>query len=333
MQPLTTPPPTPTAEPPSGPRRNGLLALGIVLLVAGLVAAIALWVAADSRYDDAVTGLARAPVGCDTTLDFSETGEFLIFVETAGSVDNVRGDCAVEGDYDVGSGDPPDVVLAMIDPDGGDVDLDLRSGVEYDTAGFVGESIRSVDISTTGDHLLRVESTSGETFAVAVGKDPNDGVALLRGGAVIAFLVGVVAGVVLIVIGARRKTPAVDQGPSPWPAGGAWPQTPPGAPTQPGWPGGQPPTGPPQGWAGQQQPTGGWAAPAPAQPPAGQAPGYPTQPQPATSPPGYPAPPQQRPPASTPGPQVPGEPNLPGAPADGSTGDGERSPWAPPGDD
>ena len=74
--------------------------LGVVALVVGVVGAIVLWVLSSKRYDDAVSDLAPAPVGCDTTLDFDQTGTYTFFVETAGEVGEIDGDCAAD-DRDV----------------------------------------------------------------------------------------------------------------------------------------------------------------------------------------------------------------------------------------
>ena len=45
-------------------------------------------------YDDAVAGLAPAPIGCDTTLRFDETGTYTFYIETAGSIGPIDGDCS-----------------------------------------------------------------------------------------------------------------------------------------------------------------------------------------------------------------------------------------------
>ncbi len=350
--------PAPTPVPK---RRGGLLAIGIVVLVVGLVGAIGLWIAAGNRLDDAVTGLARAPVGCDTTLDFSETGDFLLFVETQGEIEGVRGDCDVAGEYRVEGDEPPSVLLSMVDPDGEEVELTARSGPDYDAAGFVGTAVRTASITTTGDHVLRVESEpEAELFVVAVGKDPNDGVGLLRVGAVVAALVGLIVGIVCIVLGARRREPAPTTAGTAWPqTQPAWPQSPPGG-SPPGWdPAAPPPAGPPQSWPSQPpaapppgagahgaqpsaHPPQDWGGTTPSPPgPGSQPPTWgpaasdpaaaqqpPTARQPAAADPSAPAP-AGRPSA------LPGQPTMPGSPGqgDGSTGDGERSPWAPPGDD
>ena len=64
------------SETPRG--RPGLVVLGVVMAVAGVVGAIALWLAAEQHYDDGVDVLARAPVGCETVISMGETGEVLL---------------------------------------------------------------------------------------------------------------------------------------------------------------------------------------------------------------------------------------------------------------
>ncbi len=154
------------------------------MIVVGLVAAVVMWTVGGTRQTDAVEGFARAPVGCDTTLDFVETGEYFVFIESAGQLDEIRGDCDIEGRYDVGSG-TPDVEITIVDPDGAPVDLDRAvTTLDYDEGGFVGSAAFTIDIAQTDDHVVRVESADDEVFVVAIGRDPADGVAALRLGAV-----------------------------------------------------------------------------------------------------------------------------------------------------
>jgi hypothetical protein len=69
---------------PAGGRRSGLLALGLALIVAGVAAAVAGVLVGSSRYDDGVKKLARAPVGCTTTLQFDHSGTYRMYLETKG---------------------------------------------------------------------------------------------------------------------------------------------------------------------------------------------------------------------------------------------------------
>ena len=110
--------------------------LGVLALVVGVVGAVALWLLADKRYDDAVAELAPAPIGCDTTLVFDRTGTYTFFVETTGSVGEIDGDCETDDrEYDLGDDDVPDVDLMLLDDDGEEIDLDRVDGPTYDRDG------------------------------------------------------------------------------------------------------------------------------------------------------------------------------------------------------
>jgi len=302
--------PTPYSTPPVDPfgqhaqveatgNRGPRVALGVAIAMIGIITGVVLWFVADQRYDDGVESLARAPVGCDTTLDFSSAGEYLVFAETAGTLPEVRGDCGAGGAFDLGSVEPPTVEVMIVDPDGNEVPLLTFSDREsYDRAGSVGSSIARIEIGTAGDHVVRVESSTTDTFAVAIGDDPAGGVGALRLVAALAAVIGL--GVGLIVAFTRRTTrvtPSAVQPPPPtdW---SAWQ-----APSVAGPPTAVPPQGPPAapgspGWApGQPQP-----APPAASPPA---------PAPLAPQPSQPAPPQTSPPVSQPGPPQPAPPPAP----------------------
>lgn len=226
-------------------RRGWMLALGAVVIVGMLGAAVALWLEGTNREADNVAGFARAPVGCDTTLDFEATGTFLLYVETTGRFGELAGACEAPAQYDRDAADVPAVQVTMRGPDGDVIELDDSADVRYDIDGFVGSSIGEVRIESEGDHVLTVAPSGGAAFAVAVGRQPDQGVALLRWGAVAAAIGGLVIGGFLLVLGSRRPpvtpTPAV-----PWtPDGGAWPSSPPGFPIPPPTTGASGPAGPP----------------------------------------------------------------------------------------
>ena len=249
--------------------------LGIVLIVVGVVAGVAMWLGASRRYDDAIAKLAPAPIGCNTTLVFDETGTYTFFVETKGRIGAIEGDCASDArSYDVDS--VPRVTLTLVDDDGDNVDLDVVSGPTYDRDGKRGTGVRSVDIDRTGSYVLT--ATADDTDAVIrVGHDPSSGVAALRVGAIVALIVGVVGGVVLLVVRPRTRrvplTPAIQP---------AWPT---GLPTQPplGPPSANPPVPPP------------YAPRPPSARPLGQPAGQPPWYEPPQRPPGAPV---AEPPAS-----------------------------------
>jgi hypothetical protein len=243
--------------------------LGIAAIVAGVVAAVALWLGAGRRYDNAVADLAPAPIGCDTTLVFDRTGRYTFFVETRGHVGAIDGDCeSAARDYDVAR--TPRVALTLVDSDGDSVDLDRSSGPSYDRDGRRGDGVRSVQIETTGSYVLTATSANTDAM-IRVGRDPGRGVGALRLGAVLALVLGVIVGVLLLALGRPRRPAPVSQPVLPWPTrlptspplappNANPPIPPPYAPRPPSDappPGTRPPTGPPEP---SSRPPGGWPA-------------------------------------------------------------------------
>jgi hypothetical protein len=122
------------------------------------------------------------------------------------NLDGVRGDCDVEGAYDNDEGFVPDIEITLVDPGGNEIDLDRSFGeVVYDAAGFRGVALRSVDIEEIDDHVLRAESNADDVVVIAVGRDPGEGVAVLRASAIAAAWIGLLAGLALLLVGARRS--------------------------------------------------------------------------------------------------------------------------------
>lgn len=219
--------------PQPGTRRRWMIVLGVIVLVVFLVAAVVLWRAAGERESDNVAGFARAPVGCDTTLDFESTGTFVVYLETTGAFDQLSGECDADVVYDRDADDVPAVDLTLRGPDGGEISIEESTGVDYAVDGFVGTSVGEVQIDTTGDHVLTVAATGGDSFAIAVGRQPDEGVALLRWGAVVAAVVGLILGGLFLVLGSRRQAAPPSPAP-PWtPDDQRWPASPPGFPAPP----------------------------------------------------------------------------------------------------
>lgn len=252
--------------------RRGVRAAGIVVLVAGVVVAIVLWLVAGQRYDDAVGDLAPAPLGCTTTLDFDDPGTYTFFVETKGEIGEIDGDCATDDRaYDIDADDAPDVELTLVDSDGNEIDLDRTDGPTYDRAGQRGEGVQVVEITDPGEYELTASAADGEESeaVVRVGRDPARGVATIRAGAIAALVLGVLGGGLLLVLGRRRPEPvaAAPAGPQ-WPTGsfGPAPTAPPSAlpPTTPVYTPRPPSYGPPGAPAAppttrpDERPPGGW---------------------------------------------------------------------------
>ena len=249
-------------------RRGWMLVVGVLVLVGLVGTAVVMWIAAGDRRADNVAGFARAPVGCDTTLDFESTGTFVLYIETSGELDDLAGACDAELRYDRDADDIPRVELTLRDPDGDDVELADVRDLSYDVDGFVGVSAHEVEIDTTGDHVLTVSPTGGDAFAIAVGRTPDRGVAVLRWGALAAAIGGLIVGGLLLVLGSRRSMAATAP-PAPWaPDGAGWPASPPGFPVPPPTTGATGPAGPPLTTPPTTPPTTTPTPPPSARPPA-----------------------------------------------------------------
>jgi len=214
-------------------RRTGVRVAGVVLIVAGVLVGVLLWVAAGQRYDDAVADLAPVPLGCTTTLAFERTGTYTFFVETKGEIGEIDGDCVTDGrTYDVEAEDTPRVSMSLVDDRGGEVDLDRADGPSYDHSGRRGVGVRTVEIDEAGDYRLTATATSDDAqVVVRVGRDPSSGVTALRIGGIAAFVLGTTIGLLLLlVLGNRRPSvaPAAPAAP-PWPTG-QYPLNPPVSP-------------------------------------------------------------------------------------------------------
>jgi hypothetical protein len=231
----------------SGPSsgRGWMLVVGVIVLAAGLIGAGALWYGSGQRLDDNVADFARAPSGCATTFDFARSGEFTVYVETMGSLDDLAGDCSADSEYD--RDDVADPQLQLVDADGVGVDISDAAGVSYDTGVFAGSSVGVVQIATPGEYFVTV-AAAGDQFAIAVGGDPNDGVGLLRWSAVALAIVSLVVGGILLMLGSRRPPGRASTDDPLWKPQGAattWPIGPPGFPAPPPTTGATGPAGPP----------------------------------------------------------------------------------------
>lgn len=194
--------------PQQGSRRAGLIGVGALLLVAGVIAGIVMFLASSSNYEDGVRNLARAPIGCTTSLEFDEAGTYTIFVETEGEIGELRGDCPnADTDYSYDDDDLPDVDVELRDEDNDEVDLDDDESKDYDAGGFVGRSIATVEIDEAGDYELTATSDEDE-IAIAVGRDPKGDSGSLKTMGIVAIVGGVVVGGLLLVLGLRRSSPS-----------------------------------------------------------------------------------------------------------------------------
>jgi hypothetical protein len=184
---------------------RGTVLFGLFVLLAGLVGAVVLYLQSQQRTDDAIRDLARAPVGCDTTLSFSDTGTFYVYIEHLGTLERLDGDCETPDEYSRDADDPPTVEIAVRDGDDQEIDLD-RLDEEFTYAlddSFAGTATRQLEIESTGDYVVTVDSDE-EDFVVAVGRDPGDAGTTMLMGAIASGVAGIVLGIGLVLVGVRR---------------------------------------------------------------------------------------------------------------------------------
>ncbi|MFW2334927.1 hypothetical protein [Ilumatobacter sp.] len=194
--------------------RGTAAALGLFLLFAGLVGGGVLYVVAQRRPAQSVEGFARAPVGCTTTLDFTETGTFYVYEEVGSAAGIAGGDCQPVAD-------PSASFEAVFTGDLAPSDVTADDSISYDVDGFDGRSIQRVEITETGQYSVAVTGND-LTVVAALGRDPDDGVDGLTRAASVVAIAGVVLGLLLLVLSGRRSKRAATVAP---PAGPGWPSS------------------------------------------------------------------------------------------------------------
>jgi hypothetical protein len=234
------------------------MALGLALAIAGIAAIVAGVLVGNSRYEDGVKKLARAPVGCTTTLQFDKSGTYRLYLETKGKVTSVGGDCGAGGSFEHTGSAPQIDELTLVDAAGDEQSLKDASGKDYDSAGSKGAEIRTVELADSGTYRLTVKSSDTE-FAVAVGKDPKGDGESLRNLGVGAGTILLVLGIVFTLLGLRRRPgPATVATP-------AWTPSTPAAPAPPMATWGVPPA--PSAVPPPPPPPSAWDTPPPPPPP------------------------------------------------------------------
>ena len=180
--------------------RGTAAAFGMLLLLAGLVGGGLLFVQSQRRPTQAVEGFARAPIGCTTTLRFTERGTFFVYQELSGVESVPDGGCEPLAD-------PAQTFdFELTGPDGPVVPRPDDS-LTYDTDRALGSSVARIEITTAGQYEIVVVGDDPAVVA-AIGRDPDDGVQDLRRRAMLVAVFGVVLGVLLLWLAGRRSKQA-----------------------------------------------------------------------------------------------------------------------------
>lgn len=206
--PVLASPAVPASEAPWRPGRR-LVAAGVLVLVLSVAAGAMLLVIAQIRFDRLVEDFARAPAGCDTTLEFSVGGEFVLFVETAGRLEHLSGRCEAPTVYGRDPAARPRVQVSVFDPvDGAALELARIDPRDYSSGGFRGTAFRSFEVDAPGNYVARVQAPDGDDVVLAVGPDPFAAVGPMRIGGVLLAAAGAMAGISMFVVGLIRRTTA-----------------------------------------------------------------------------------------------------------------------------
>ncbi len=180
--------------------RGTAAAFGMLLLLAGLVGGGVLFALSIRRPTQAVEGFARAPVGCTTTLDFTETGVFFVFEDVGPPVEIPEGGCEPTADPS------RSFAFEMSGPDGPVVPR-ADGSLSYDTGDYIGASVARIEVEVPGEYEIVVVGDD-PSAAAAIGRDPDDGVEDLRQRAILVAIIGGVLGLLLLILAGRRSKKA-----------------------------------------------------------------------------------------------------------------------------
>lgn len=185
---------------------------GLLVVLAGLIGAAVLYVASQRRPEQAVDEFARAPVGCTTTLEFTDTGTFYVYEERSDIAAAPLGDCQPVADPSAAFG------FSLSDANG-DVDRIADLEVTYEFGARSGQSISSFEVTEAGRFDIEVVGDD-LTVVAAIGRDPDESVADLRRAAIAVGLLGLIIGGVLLFLSGRRSRHAT--APADPPTGAVW---------------------------------------------------------------------------------------------------------------
>lgn len=202
----------PPVSPPAATRPKGGVILGVVVLVLGLAAGAALYLGSGATREQTIERFARAPVGCTTTLQFDRAGTFTVYIELTGTIAAVGGDCDRSGEsYRWTGATLPAYTLTMVDADGASVALAESTGSSYDTGTWRGQAVSRVQVGAPGAYRLTVDSAD-TGYAVAIGGDPDADASRMQVAGIASAVGGLLVGVLLIVLGRRRRRPGTPAG-------------------------------------------------------------------------------------------------------------------------
>jgi hypothetical protein len=232
--------------PPPVKRKGGIaLSIGIALVVFGIGGGVLGAVLGFQNLQHRVDALQRVPLTAGGTLNLAQSGTYKVYVERP---------------YSGSSGTPN---IAIRGPEGDPIALQFDSVSEtYDAGGRHGRKVGKFYASRTGRYELSVgDGGSNGPGQIAIGRRSPVGALAVLGFAILGGIAAVIVGIILIIVGAVRRSRSNRPPTVGYPGAGGWGTPPPGAPGAGGWAGPPPPGAPGAGGWGQPATSGGWAPP------------------------------------------------------------------------
>lgn len=137
---------------------------GVLWLVGGTLAigGVVVGVEVMRRTEGLIADMVRTPAGCSSTVRFTGTGEYFVYIETTGVVGDLGSCSNDERVYDLDKA--PDAEVSITSVSGSVVDMNDDRSIDYDTNEFSGVSVYSFEVDRADEYVVTV---SGDADAVA----------------------------------------------------------------------------------------------------------------------------------------------------------------------
>ncbi len=238
----------PAAPPPIRPRKVWYV-VGVLLIVAGIVGGVGLFIGGLVSTSRTVDGFGRFVAPASKSLKFQRSGTYTIFYEYLGEVCGEPSGCVK---IDAPETPPASLTIRLTDAAGRSVAVDRSGDTDrtFSFGGRAGTSVASVDIPAAGEYVIEVGGGT-DRYGIAVGRGVLGTLVRWILGGIAAGVVGVLVGVVLLIVTGvrrgrrRREASAGRPAPSPYVPGPVVPYGAPAPASPPLSPVGTPPTVPP----------------------------------------------------------------------------------------
>ncbi|MSO59962.1 MAG: hypothetical protein EXQ63_06515 [Ilumatobacteraceae bacterium] len=184
-------------EPLDAPTRRVLLP--ILIAAIGLILAVGMVRAGETKVNNAIQAMLRLPVGCDTELIIQKPGRFYIYVETKSSLPAFEGACANAARSFDNRDVEPNIEMEIRLPTGDAPPIFAEKGESYDRAGFRGTLLGRVRIGNAATFTAVVRGNTTDA-AIALGPEISDLSHGWRTGATFALVAALLMAIVARVV-------------------------------------------------------------------------------------------------------------------------------------